>query len=104
MKLNHKKRGQVPLPGRPEGCFAQRYLTPFFPYTQHGKIGHTSLKRKRRAVLCLRFRACVPFLTACSINQFTFQAFSNSIALSLTWMSVAVRRPNNCSVMRAPLA
>ena len=26
-----KKGGQVPLPGRPEGCFAQRYLTPFFP-------------------------------------------------------------------------
>ena len=23
------KRGQVPLPERPAGCFAQRYLTPF---------------------------------------------------------------------------
>ena len=26
-----EKRGQLPLPGRPEGCFAQRYLTPYFP-------------------------------------------------------------------------
>ena len=24
------KRGQVPLPERPAGCCAQRYLTPFF--------------------------------------------------------------------------
>ena len=31
IKSVRKTRGQVPLPGRPEGCFAQRYLTPFFP-------------------------------------------------------------------------
>ena len=24
-----RKRGQEPLPERPEGCFAQRFLTPF---------------------------------------------------------------------------
>ena len=29
VRLARSKRGQVPLPERPVGCFAQRYLTPF---------------------------------------------------------------------------
>ena len=41
-KSVRKKRGQVPLPGRPEGCFAQRYLTPFFPT----KGGHQHPNRR----------------------------------------------------------